>query len=170
MKNNILLKSLFFLMLTGIILLTTLVDLSRANSQSDNDDINSLVSNVFPRCRLMNLDDLYDDYTRSFIQKKHSKINPFFLRGDFDGNGLNDFACLLFCKDNGKSFLFFRIATQKSPGNYVEEYSLDLRNYIDVFIIPANKGTKVKESAAFDTPLKEHQLENSAITLVSRQH
>jgi hypothetical protein len=96
--------------------------------------------------------DRYSPTAREWFSYNFSNKNPSVLKGDFDGNGLND-AAVLACPAPGKKTAdIFAIFSQEIPGCFRKIYSKEAPD--DSFILPVAKGTVLNfgEGAGSSTP------------------
>ena len=95
-QGIIVLSSIFFLIPSSIMAI-----------ENDSDDLNKnekiAIEEHFPGYRLQQISDLDPDSQE--IIKYDANKHFFLIRGDFDGTTSEDFACLLYNKKLGKSYL-----------------------------------------------------------------
>jgi hypothetical protein len=64
-----------------------------------NNEIGKIIKKDFSNCRLVQLRDLYDDL-QNYFKKTYPDLHPGYVYGDFNGDGITDYALLIRCKDH----------------------------------------------------------------------
>jgi hypothetical protein len=145
----------------GILLSFLIMDVSHAtstvhegtktNQRSTTPPTNvmSIIKRVCPSCKPVTFNDLAEEARDEFLDM-YPNANPGWVAGDFNGDGLTDYAVLLSNRKNGKSYLRLIVLLATSANTFsaktvIEKYKGHSFWYIG--LMPA--GTIAKHTQAF---------------------
>jgi hypothetical protein len=103
---------IFFVVLLSILNIAVATDKSiaqdekakiRNNNELPPDSVLNVIKKKCSNCKVITLNDLVDEAREEFIEL-YPKANPGWIKGDFNGDGLLDYAVLLYNKETGKVY------------------------------------------------------------------
>ncbi len=113
------------------------------------DNISKLINTFYPGYKLLQFSDL-DSFTQEYLSGYKFELQPGFVKADFDGNNLSDFALFLNNKSNDGSI--FCIILQTAKNDYELHEIIKYDRMMDYVVLSEVKpDTLVKPTTAFDT-------------------
>lgn len=105
------------------------------------DNVLSAIKKICPNCKVVTVNELADEAREEFLEI-HPNANPGWIIGDFNGDGLNDYAVLLYEKKKDKIYQKLLVLLAINENTFtrktiVKEYEGDFYWYIGV--MPAGK-------------------------------
>lgn len=158
----------FFILLS---LFTMPYGISKVTSEdnkpiSELNNIRNFIDKYFHNYEIMEIEGL-DPFLQNYFRKHYPQLNPCIVYKDLDGNGLVDFGVLLKNLVGKKDRTIFAIFLHTNKNHFEPKYYQDMEFYRDdVYILPIESGSILKQTESIDAPYKEVRLKNAAIELV----
>lgn len=123
-----------------------------------NKELEKIIKKEFSNCRLIQFRDLYDDL-QNYLKKKYPDLHPGYVHGDFNGDGITDYALLIRCEDHNSIIEKFIVLLGQGKDSFstfvIDQWNdeLSLKNLFLSIIQPG----KIRERDSFKIKILKFQ-------------